>query len=132
MDDHSSPRPDRVLPDRDLPYPVGHSPLGKIAAGCLPELHLAQEVRFHALRLCVGEDPNPAPQLLEQHLRDDRDGRHHHRLRHAGRYALVFLRTPGKAIVTALFVASLFFPARVSAFIGIFQMQNQLGLINKA
>jgi len=42
------------------------------------------------------------------------------------------LRTPGKAIVTALFVASLFFPARVSAFIGIFQMQNQLGLINKA
>lgn len=47
-------------------------------------------------------------------------------------YALVFLRTPGKAIVTALFVASLFFPTRVSAFIGIFQMQNQLGLINKA
>lgn len=47
-------------------------------------------------------------------------------------YALVFLRTPGKSIVTALLVASLFFPTRVSAFIGIFQMQNQLGLINKA
>ncbi|MEJ7837998.1 MAG: carbohydrate ABC transporter permease, partial [Thermomicrobiales bacterium] len=36
------------------------------------------------------------------------------------------------AIVTALFVASLFFPTRVTAFIGIFQMQNQLGLINKS
>jgi ABC-type sugar transport system permease subunit len=47
-------------------------------------------------------------------------------------YALVFLRTPGKSIVTALFVASLFFPTRVTAFIGIFQIQNQLGLINKA
>jgi ABC-type glycerol-3-phosphate transport system permease component len=47
-------------------------------------------------------------------------------------YALVFLRTPGKSIVTALFVASLFFPTRVTAFIGIFQMQSQLGLINKA
>jgi ABC-type glycerol-3-phosphate transport system permease component len=47
-------------------------------------------------------------------------------------FALVFLRTPGKTIVTALLVASLFFPTRVSAFIGIFQMQNQLGLINKS
>ena len=47
-------------------------------------------------------------------------------------YALVFLHTPGKGVVTALFVASLFFPTRVSAFIGIFQMQNELGLINKA
>lgn len=49
-----------------------------------------------------------------------------------GGYALVFLRTPGKVIITALFVASLFFPTRVTAFIGIFQMQNQLGLINEA
>ncbi len=49
-----------------------------------------------------------------------------------GGYALVFLRTPGKAIVIALFVASLFFPTRVTAFIGIFQMQDQLGLINEA
>ena len=47
-------------------------------------------------------------------------------------FALVFLRTPGKSLVTALFVASLFFPTRVSAFIGIFQMQNELGLINKS
>lgn len=46
-------------------------------------------------------------------------------------YALVFLRTPGRAMVLALFVASLFFPTRVSAFIGIFQMQRELGLINK-
>jgi ABC-type glycerol-3-phosphate transport system permease component len=49
-----------------------------------------------------------------------------------GGFALVFLRTPGKSIVIALFVASLFFPTRVSAFIGIFQIQRELGLINKA
>ena len=49
-----------------------------------------------------------------------------------GGYALVFLRAPGKAVVIALFVASLFFPTRVTAFIGIFQMQDQLGLINEA
>jgi ABC-type glycerol-3-phosphate transport system permease component len=48
-----------------------------------------------------------------------------------GGYALVFLRAPGKVIVTALFVASMFFPTRVTAFIGIFQMQNSLGLINE-
>jgi ABC-type glycerol-3-phosphate transport system permease component len=48
-----------------------------------------------------------------------------------GGYALVFLRAPGKPIVTALFVASMFFPTRVTAFIGIFQMQNSLGLINE-
>lgn len=48
-----------------------------------------------------------------------------------GGYALVFLRAPGKAVIVALFVASLFFPTRVTAFIGIFQMQNQLGLINE-
>lgn len=48
-----------------------------------------------------------------------------------GGYALVFLRVPGKAVVTLLFVASLFFPTRVTAFIGIFQMQNALGLINE-
>jgi ABC-type glycerol-3-phosphate transport system permease component len=47
-------------------------------------------------------------------------------------YALVFLSTPGKGIVTALFVASLFFPTRVTAFIGIFQMQRELGLINES
>ena len=47
-------------------------------------------------------------------------------------YGLVFLRAPGKAIVIALFVASMFFPTRVTAFIGIFQMQDQLGLINQA
>jgi ABC-type glycerol-3-phosphate transport system permease component len=47
-------------------------------------------------------------------------------------YALVFLRAPGKAIVTALLVASLFFPTRVTAFIGIWQVQRELGLINKS
>jgi ABC-type glycerol-3-phosphate transport system permease component len=47
-------------------------------------------------------------------------------------YALVFLRAPGKLIVTALLVASMFFPTRVTAFIGIWQLQRELGLINKA
>ncbi|CAN5839359.1 carbohydrate ABC transporter permease [soil metagenome] len=47
-------------------------------------------------------------------------------------FALVFLRIPGKGVITALFIASLFFPTRVTAFIGIFQMQNELGLINRA
>jgi ABC-type glycerol-3-phosphate transport system permease component len=47
-------------------------------------------------------------------------------------YALVFLHTPGKLIVTSLFVASMFFPTRVTAFIGIWQLQRELGLINKA
>jgi ABC-type glycerol-3-phosphate transport system permease component len=45
-------------------------------------------------------------------------------------YALVFLNAPGKAIVTMLFVASMFFPTRVTAFIGIWQLQRELGLIN--
>ena len=47
-------------------------------------------------------------------------------------YALVFLRTPGKVIVTSLLVASLFFPTRVTAFIGIWQLQRELGLINRS
>ncbi|MFL5759884.1 MAG: carbohydrate ABC transporter permease [Thermomicrobiales bacterium] len=45
-------------------------------------------------------------------------------------YALVHLRTPGKALITGLLVASLFFPTRVTAFIGIYQMQKSLHLIN--
>jgi ABC-type glycerol-3-phosphate transport system permease component len=45
-------------------------------------------------------------------------------------YALVHLRTPGKALLTGLLVASLFFPTRVTAFIGIYKMQDSLGLIN--
>ncbi len=47
-------------------------------------------------------------------------------------YALVFLKAPGKAIVTSLLVASLFFPTRVTAFIGIWQVQREFGLINKS
>ena len=43
-------------------------------------------------------------------------------------YALVHLHTPAKRIVIALLVASMFFPTRVTALIGIFQMQTQLGL----
>ena len=46
-------------------------------------------------------------------------------------YALVHLRTPGKALVVALFVASMFFPTRVTAIIAIYQIQHSLGLINK-
>lgn len=45
-------------------------------------------------------------------------------------YALVHLRTPGARILTALLVASLFFPTQVTAIIGIFNIQKRLGLIN--
>jgi ABC-type glycerol-3-phosphate transport system permease component len=45
-------------------------------------------------------------------------------------YALVHLHTPAKRIVTALLVASMFFPTRVTALVGIFQVQDKLGLIN--
>src|SRR6476469_3884408 len=48
-----------------------------------------------------------------------------------GGYALVHLKTPAKGVVIALLVASLFFPTRVTALIGIYDVQNQLGLINK-
>ena len=46
-------------------------------------------------------------------------------------YALVHLRTPAKKVILALFVASLFFPTRVTALIGIYHVQNRLGLINE-
>ena len=45
-------------------------------------------------------------------------------------YALVHLKTPFRAIVTALLVASLFFPTRVTALLGIYNIQANLGLIN--
>lgn len=47
-----------------------------------------------------------------------------------GGYALVHLKTPGKAIVVALLVGSMFFPTRVTAIIAIFEIQKNLGLIN--
>lgn len=45
-------------------------------------------------------------------------------------YALVHLKTPGQRILTALLVASMFFPTQVTAIIGIFNIQKSLGLIN--
>jgi ABC-type glycerol-3-phosphate transport system permease component len=45
-------------------------------------------------------------------------------------YALVHLKTPFRAVVTALLVASLFFPTRVTALLGIYNIQDRLGLIN--
>jgi ABC-type glycerol-3-phosphate transport system permease component len=48
-----------------------------------------------------------------------------------GGYALVHLKTPGKAVITAFLVASLFFPTRVTAITGIFEIQNRLGFVNK-
>ncbi|CAN5653113.1 carbohydrate ABC transporter permease [soil metagenome] len=46
-------------------------------------------------------------------------------------YALVHLRTPGQRIILTVLVASLFFPTQVTAIIGIFSIQQRLGLINK-
>ena len=45
-------------------------------------------------------------------------------------YALVHLRTPGRAVILAVLVASLFFPTRVTALIAIWDIQRRLGLIN--
>lgn len=45
-------------------------------------------------------------------------------------YALVHLRTPGRAIVFALIVGSLFFPVRITGLIGIWDVQRSLGLLN--
>ena len=46
-------------------------------------------------------------------------------------YALVHLKTPGSRVIMALLVASLFFPTQVTAIIGIYNIQDSLGLINK-
>ena len=45
-------------------------------------------------------------------------------------YALVHLRTPGKGLVLAILVASLFVPSRVTGLISIWEIQDRLGLIN--
>jgi len=47
-----------------------------------------------------------------------------------GGYALVHLHTPAKKVVLALLVASMFFPTRVTALVGLFQVQEKLHLIN--
>lgn len=46
-------------------------------------------------------------------------------------YALSHLRTPGKNLIVTFLVASTFFPTRVTALIGIYNVQDSLGLINK-
>jgi len=46
-------------------------------------------------------------------------------------YALVHLHLPGKGLVISVMVASLFFPTRLISLIAIFQIQNDLGLINR-
>jgi ABC-type glycerol-3-phosphate transport system permease component len=46
-------------------------------------------------------------------------------------YALVHLRTPGKALVVAFLVGTLFFPSRLLSLIGIYQVQKLLGLQNE-
>jgi ABC-type glycerol-3-phosphate transport system permease component len=46
-------------------------------------------------------------------------------------YALVHLKAPLRGIVIGLLVASLFFPTRVTALLGIYNIQNRLGLINE-
>ncbi len=48
-----------------------------------------------------------------------------------GGYALVHLPTPFKGVISAALVASLFFPTRVTAITGIFEIQDRLGFINK-
>jgi ABC-type glycerol-3-phosphate transport system permease component len=45
-------------------------------------------------------------------------------------YALVHLRTPGRRFIVGFLVASTFFPTRVTALVGIYNIQSKLGLIN--
>ncbi len=45
-------------------------------------------------------------------------------------FSLVHLRLPGRALVTSLLVGSLFFPTRLISLIAIFEIQNQLHLLN--
>ena len=45
-------------------------------------------------------------------------------------YALVHLRTPGRKLMLGIFVASMFVPTRVTGLVSIYQIQNDLGLIN--
>ena len=45
-------------------------------------------------------------------------------------YALVHLRLPGRVLVLGLLVGTLFFPTRLVSLIGIFQIQNAVGLLN--
>ena len=45
-------------------------------------------------------------------------------------YALVHLPTPGKRLVLAILVGSLFVPSRVTGLISIWEIQDRLGLIN--
>ena len=45
-------------------------------------------------------------------------------------FALVHLRLPGRALIISLLVGTLFFPTRLVSLIGIFQIQNKVGLIN--
>lgn len=47
-----------------------------------------------------------------------------------GGYALVHLRTPGRALVLGLLVSSLFFPVRITGLIGIWEIQRNLGILN--
>ncbi len=45
-------------------------------------------------------------------------------------YALVHLPTPGKGLILAILVGSLFVPSRVTGLISIWEIQDRLGLIN--
>ncbi len=45
-------------------------------------------------------------------------------------YALVHLRLPGSALMVSLLVGTLFFPTRLVSLIGIFEIQNAVGLLN--
>jgi ABC-type glycerol-3-phosphate transport system permease component len=47
-------------------------------------------------------------------------------------YALVHVHTPGRKIILALLVASMFFPTRVTALVAIREIQNHLNLLNTA
>ena len=45
-------------------------------------------------------------------------------------YALVHVRLPGRGLVLAILLGTLFFPTRIVSLLGIYQLQMSLGLIN--
>jgi ABC-type glycerol-3-phosphate transport system permease component len=49
-----------------------------------------------------------------------------------GGYAIVHLRLPGRSLVVALIVGTLFFPLQVTSLVGIWEIQRQLGILNTA
>ena len=130
-----SPRvPDHPLPVGAAAAGLGHPPLGQVAAGWHAALHLATQFvdpiyAHYAFVIEKSKDAVVAFKnsvlvtwltVIASTITAVLAG-----------YALVHLKTPLRGVVIGLLVASLFFPTRVTALLGIYNIQNRLGLINE-